>query len=331
MKAAVLHGFRTPLVIEDQPIPSPGPGEILIHVEACGVCHSDLHVCDADWESLRKHTKLPLVPGHEAAGVVTAVGEAVSNWSVGDRAGVPWLYWTCGDCEYCAAGREPLCGRQRITGVMESGGFAEFLIAKASHAVRIPPALSSTEAAPLFCAGLTVYRALRRAEIEAGQTVAVYGVGGLGHLAVQIARARGAEVCAVDVAEEKLELARECGAHTTVHLPSGKPPRAHVAIVCSASAAAYESALRGLRKGGTLAVVGMPAEPVPVPMFSMVSGEIRMVASAVGTRAELREVLDLAAAGAIRCRIETHKLDEINTVFDRLRHGTVPARAVVVP
>jgi propanol-preferring alcohol dehydrogenase len=331
MKAAVLHEVRTPLVVEDRPVPSPGPGEILIRVEACGVCHSDLHVCDADWDSLRKHTRLPLVPGHEAAGVVASVGEAAEGWAIGDRAGVPWLHWTCGECEYCAAGCEPLCDRQRITGVMEDGGFAEFLIAKASHAVRIPAVLPASEAAPLFCAGLTAYRAIRRAEVAAGQSVAVYGIGGLGHLAVQIARSRGAEVCAVDIAGEKLELARECGAHRTVQLPFGKPPKAHVAIVCSASTAAYEAALRGLRKGGTLAVVGMPAAPVPVSMFSMVSGEIRIVASAVGTRAELREVLELAAAGAIRCRVETHRLAEVNALFDRLRNGAVPARAVLVP
>jgi propanol-preferring alcohol dehydrogenase len=331
MRAAVLREFGTPLAVEQRDCPVPGPGEILIRVEACGVCHSDLHVADADWPSLRKHTRLPVIPGHEAVGVVAEIGQEVSGWAPGDRVGVPWLYWTCGECEYCLDECEPLCSRQQITGVMVDGGFAEYMVAKASHPIAIPPGLPAAEAAPLFCAGLTAFRALRKCGVRPGQTVAIYGAGGLGHLAIQIAKKQGTEVIAVDVSEEKLELARECGTDATVHLPDQKPPRVHAALVCSASVSAYQGALGGLRKGGVLAVVGMPAEPIPLQAFSLVSGELRLVASAVGTRAELRELLDLAAAGAIRCRTEAFPLSEVAEVFQRLRQGAVRGRAVLLP
>jgi propanol-preferring alcohol dehydrogenase len=269
--------------------------------------------------------------GHEVAATVESIGEGVTGWKAGDRAGVPWLYSTCGECEYCQAGREPLCGRQQITGVTVDGGYAEYMLARSAHAVRIPAALDPVEAAPLMCAGLTVYRAVRRSEVRAGETISIYGIGGLGHLAVQIARARSVEVCAVDVAEDKLELARECGASSTILAGKEKVPRTHVAMVCSASAAAYQAALGSLRKGGTLVVVGMPAEPIPVNAFKLVGGELRIIASAVGTRAELTELLDLAASGGVRCRVRTHQLGDVNAVLDALRAGSVPARAVLLP
>jgi propanol-preferring alcohol dehydrogenase len=254
------------------------------------------------------------------------VGEGVTGWKPGDRAGVPWLHWACGACEYCVEGREVLCSKQSITGVTVDGGYAQYLKAKASHAVPIPEPLGLTEAAPLLCAGVTVYRALRQAGLAAGQRVTVYGVGGLGHLAIQIAKALGATVSAIDIRADKLELAKECGADWA---GMEKPERAHVAIVTSASAKAYDAALKGLRKAGTLAVVGMPNEPFPVSAVSMVSGEYRIIASAVGTREDLRGVLALAATGAVRCRHETARLEDIGAVFERLKTGSVPGRVVL--
>ena len=211
MKAAVLHEFKTPLAFEEVARPVAGADEVLIEVEVCGVCHSDLHVADGDWTQLAGIVKKPLILGHEIVGRVVERGPAVQSVQVGERVGIPWIQWTCGQCEFCREGSENLCARQRITGVMVDGGYAEYAKAPASHVVRIPETLSSEQAAPLLCAGVTVHRALKQANLRAGQRLAVFGVGGLGHIAVQIGRAAGAEVTAVDISEEKLALAKSLG------------------------------------------------------------------------------------------------------------------------
>src|SRR5215470_16975610 len=208
MKAAVLHEFKKPLTLEEVPRPALEANDVLIQVEACGVCHSDVHVADADWPQLAAVTKRPLILGHEIAGKVIERGSAVRELQIGDRVGVPWIYWTCGECEFCRQGDENLCVKQKITGVTVDGGFAEFVKAPASHAVKLPTGLSSVDAAPLFCAALTVYRSLKQAAISPGERMAVFGIGGLGHFGVQIGREYGAEITAIDVADEKLELAR---------------------------------------------------------------------------------------------------------------------------
>jgi propanol-preferring alcohol dehydrogenase len=336
MKAAVLREIGKPLAIEEMATPSPRPGEVLIRVEACGVCHSDIHLADGDWDLLKPITKVPLILGHEVAGTVAALGEGVTELQVGDRVGVPWIYWTCGECEFCRAGRETLCLKQKITGCTVDGGFAEFMIAPATHATRLPKSLTPAEAAPLLCAGLTVYKAMKASGISAGERLAVFGVGGLGHLAVQIARAMDIHVCAVDVSDEKLELAKSLGAEwtvnaatETVHKKIRSVGGAHVAMVAAASAPAYETALRCLRRGGTLAVVGMANEPFKVSAVSLISGETRIVASAVGTREDLRELFDLVERFPIRCRIETRPLEDAGSVFEELKRGTVLGRIVL--
>src|SRR3984885_6402704 len=212
MKAAILNNFKQPLSIEEVARPHPEAAEVLIQVEACGVCHSDLHLADGDWTQLAGIVKRPLILGHEIAGHVVEKGEAVLDLQTGDRVGVPWMHWSCGQCEFCREGNENLCSRQKITGVTVDGGYAEFVKAPATHALKIPDDLSAVEAAPLFCAGVTVYRALKGAGIVPGQRLAVFGIGGLGHLAVQFGRALGAEVTAIDISPEKLELARTLGA-----------------------------------------------------------------------------------------------------------------------
>lgn len=338
MKAAVLHSFAEPLRIEEIPTPTPAAGEVLIKVAASGVCHSDLHLALGEWDMLRPITKLPLVLGHEVTGAIEAVGEGVSDLEVGDRVGVPWLHWSCGECEFCLMGRETLCSKQQVTGCTVDGGFAEFVKAKASHTAKLPDNLSFEEAAPLLCAGLTVHSAMKKAEVHAGQKVAVFGVGGLGHLAIQLAKAKGAEVIAVDVADDKLELARECGADIVVNAATGQAHKeikkatgggAHIVIVTSGSRAAYETALRSIRKAGTLAIVGMAPEPVPLSTVAVVSGEFRIVGSAVGSREELREVLQLAAEGKLKCRIERHRLPEIDAIFEQMKSGRIVGRVVL--
>src|ERR1044072_4486054 len=247
MKAAVMHEFKQPLAIETVELPTLAADEVMIRVEACGVCHSDLHIAEGDWQQLLRLIKKPLIPGHEVVGRVVARGDAVTELEVGDRAGVAWVYWTCGDCDLCREGQENLCRHQIITGAMVDGGYAELIKAKASHAIRVPEALNSAEAAPLFCAGVTVYRAVKRAHISEGERLAVFGIGGLGHLAVQVARHFGAQVIAVDVSEEKLELARSFGAEVTINAAAEDAVKAlrklggvQAAVVTSGAKAAYD-------------------------------------------------------------------------------------------
>jgi propanol-preferring alcohol dehydrogenase len=281
-------------------------------------------------------TKARLIPGHEVIGKVVAKGAAVTHLSVGDRVGVAWLHASCGVCEQCREGLENLCRKGVITGVMVDGGYAEYMCAKASHAIPLPANLSAVEAAPLFCAGVTVYRALHNAGAGAGQRVAVVGVGGLGHLAVQVAKAFGAEVIALDVDESKLALARTLGADHALNVSDPETVKTirklggtHVAVVTSAAKAAYDSAFRYLRPAGTLCVVGLPAEALAFSALAIVGSEARIVGASVGTREDLRAVLQLAAQGKIRCHTEEQPLEEVNAVFERMRRGQISGRVVL--
>jgi len=335
MKAAVLHELRKPLAIEETPRPTPGENDVLIQVEACGVCHSDLHIIEGDWKQFGGITKIPLIPGHEIAGRVAETGSAVSGLKPGDRVGVPWIYWTCGECEFCREGFENLCSRQKITGCTVDGGYADYIKAPASHATRIPEGIPAAEAAPLFCAGVTVYRALKQARVAQGQRVAIFGVGGLGHLAIQIAKQMGAEVTAIDVADDKLALAASLGAVRALNAASTHAVKElrraggmHVALVTSGSKAAYDTAFPCVRPTGQLVVVGLPPE-ICFPPIMMAAGEVRIQASAVGTRQDLAEVLAMAAAGKLHCQVSTRPLEEINTIMDEMRAGKISGRVAV--
>jgi len=336
MRAARVHKFGDALVVEDAPALELQPDEVLVRVEACGVCHSDLHMIRGDWPDVARRTPMPAILGHEVVGRVEKLGAEAQGIAVGARVGIGWLYSTCEKCEFCRDDAENICKHRAVTGLAAPGGFAEYIRMRASHAIPVPESLPAAEAAPLFCAGLTVFHALRNAEVQPGYRVAVFGIGGLGHLAVQLARHIGAEVIAVDVADAKLELARKCGAVETVNSTAADARerlRAHggpdVAIVTAASKAAYDLAFRTLRKRGTLGVVGLPKEDLTFFADDWVVGEYRMVGSAVGTRAEMRELLALAEAGKVRCEVETHPLDAINDVFARMDRGTITGRAVI--
>lgn len=336
MKAAILNEFGAALAIEEVPTPTPADDEVLIQLEACGVCHSDLHIIDGDLPAFRAAAKKRLIPGHEAVGRIVAKGGAVSNLEIGQRVGVAWMYQSCGTCEQCREGNENLCRKTVITGLMVDGGYADFMRAKAAFAIPVPETLNAQDAAPLFCAGVTVYRALRNAGTAAGQRVAVFGVGGLGHLAVQIARALGAEVIGIDVSKDKLDLATELGAASTVDANDREGLKAvakaggvHVAVVTSAAKAAFDSAMVVLRPTGTLAVVGLPPEPLSFAALALVGREVRIVGSSVGTRDDLRAVLDLAAGGKLHCRTEAQPLDQVNAVLGRMRAGGIYGRVVL--
>jgi alcohol dehydrogenase, propanol-preferring len=338
MRAAVLHEFKQPLVIEEVERPEPGPEDVVIRVEACGVCHSDLHVADGDWRQFAGIVKKPLILGHEIVGCVVEKGQAVNSLNGGDRVGVPWLHWTCGECEFCRAGYENLCVAQKITGVTVDGGYAEFIKAPASHAEKMPNGISSLEAAPLLCAGVTVHRALKQAQITSGQRLAVVGIGGLGHLAVQLGILFGAEVIALDLSEDKLALAKSLGASAALNVDAPgvakairKLGGAHAAIVTSASPTAYDLAFNCLRPAGILLAVGLPAQDICFPPIMMAAKEARIRAISVGTRQDLREVLAIAAAGKLRCTVAARPLDHVNNIFDELRRGQVSGRIVLVP
>jgi propanol-preferring alcohol dehydrogenase len=336
MKAAVLHELKKPMTVEDVERPVPGEGEVLIKVEASGVCHSDLHVAEGDWKQFAGITKLPLIVGHEVAGKVVEVGPGVRELKIGDRVGVPWIYWTCGECEFCREGNENLCVKQKITGVTVNGGYAEFIKAPASHATRIPDSVSSLQAAPLFCAGVTVYRAIMQAKPQRGQRLAVFGVGGLGHLAIQIAVHLGLEVSAVDVADDKLALARSLGAVNAFNAATANVVKeirrlggAHIVLVTSGSKAAYDTAFYCLRPTGTLLAVGLPANEISFPAIMMAAGEVNIKASAVGTREDLKQVLALAAAGKLHCQVAARPLADVNAVFEDMRAGKIAGRVVL--
>jgi alcohol dehydrogenase, propanol-preferring len=335
MKAAILRELKKPLAMEEVARPQPGENEVLIQIEACGVCHSDLHIVDGDWKQFGGITKIPLIPGHEVAGRVAEVGSGVRDLKLGDRVGVPWIFWTCGECEFCREGYENLCSKQKITGLTVDGGYAEYIKAPATHATRIPDKIPPAQAAALFCAGVTVYRAIKQSEIVAGQRMAVFGVGGLGHLAIQIGNHLGAEVTAIDVADDKLALAASLGAARTLNATSANVIKEirraggmHVALVTSGSKAAYDTAFPCVRPTGKLMVVGLPPEISFAPIM-MAAKEIRVQASAVGTRQDLVEVLDMAAAGKLHCQVAARPLAEVNAIFDEMRAGKISGRIVL--
>jgi propanol-preferring alcohol dehydrogenase len=338
MRAAVLHEFGKPLMLEDVARPRPGAGEVLLQVEACGVCHSDLHLASGDWPAFAKLIKPRLIPGHEIVGRVVELGDGVDSGMRSARVGVAWVYWSCGNCVTCKEGRENICQNRAITGVTVDGGYAEYILAKASHITPVPEALDSAEAAPLFCAGVTVVRALRNADVCAGQRVAVFGVGGLGHLAVQAARAMGAEVIAVDVDDAKLALARESGAVQTMNsakVDAGVELRAaggvHLALVATPAKSAYDAAFAAPRAGGAVMIVGLPSEPLTFDAVKFARNEARILTSVVGTRQDIHETLALAAAGKLHCRVERRPLAQINEIFGEMKSGALLGRVVVAP
>jgi propanol-preferring alcohol dehydrogenase len=333
VRAAVVHRFHEPLVIEERPTPTPGPGQVLVKVEASGLCHTDIHAAHGDWPV--KPT-LPLVPGHEGVGIVTALGQGVTRLSEGDRVAVPWLGWACGACEYCASGWETLCPSQRNTGYGVDGGFAEYLVADAAFAGRVPKGVDPFDAAPLTCAGVTTYKAVKVSRTRPSDLVAVFGIGGLGHLAMQYAQIAGGTVAAVDVVEGKLDLAKRLGATYTVNAAAQDPVEAiqalggaDAAIVLAANPTVYEQAFRSLRRNGRLVFVGLPADnEMRLPIFETVLQGITVTGSIVGTRVDLAETFELHADGRTTVVREQRRLDDVNDAVREVEKGEIEARIV---
>jgi propanol-preferring alcohol dehydrogenase len=335
MKAAVVRAFGEPLTIEEVPIPTPGPGEVLIKVVASGVCHTDLHAADGDWPV---KPKLPFVPGHEGAGVVAAVGQGVTGFKEGDLAGVAWLHDACAACEYCITGWETLCEAQHDSGYSVDGAFAEYVIGAAPYVARMPDRTDLTAMAPILCAGVTTYKGIKETEAKPGQWIAISGLGGLGHLAVQYAKAMGLHVAALDLTEEKLALARSLGADAAVDAKAPDAAQqiiaqtgggAHGVLVTAVSPAAFAQALQMVRRRGTVSLVGLPPGDFPMPIFDVVLKRITVRGSIVGTRADLAEAIAFAAEGKVRAHLHEARLDEINAVLSDLKAGKVDGRVVL--
>jgi propanol-preferring alcohol dehydrogenase len=336
MKAAVVREFGAPLVLEERPDPEPGPGQVRVRVEASGLCHTDIHAAHGDWP-VKPHP--PFVPGHEGVGLVEKLGAGVLHLSVGDRVAVPWLGWACGRCQHCLTGWETLCLSQRNTGYGVDGGWAGSMLAWADFAAVVPQGVDPREAAPLTCAGVTTYKALKVAGIGPTDLVAISGVGGLGHLALQYAKIAGATVAAVDITDEKLALARELGADIVIDARSDDPAKvlqehggADAAIGLAVDNASFAAAYAGLRRGGRLVLVALPAQgSIEIPVFETVLNATSVIGSIVGTRADLDDVFALHAAGRTRVIYETRPLSTVNESIHDVLQGTVKARIVFTP
>jgi propanol-preferring alcohol dehydrogenase len=335
MQAAVVERFGAPLVLREMDIPSPGPGQILVKTEACGVCHTDLHAARGDWPL--KPTP-PFVPGHEAIGRVAAVGQGVTIVKEGDRVGVPWLYSACGHCEHCLTAWETVCAKAEFGGYTRNGGFAEYVIADPNYVAHIPAGLAPKQAAPLICAGITTYKGIKETDTKAGDWIVISGAGGLGHLAIQYAKVMGLQVCAVDIDDGKLALATKLGADFVVNakhpgavdaVTKGTDGGAHGVLITAPSLSAFKQGVGMTRKRGTCVLVGLPPGDFPVPLFDVVANCITIRGSFVGNREDMAETLAFAADGKVKADIELQPLSAINTIFERLEQGKVDGRIVL--
>jgi len=334
MRAAVVRKFTEPLSIEEVPLPEVGGGQILVKIEACGVCHTDLHAADGDWPV---KPKPPFIPGHEGVGTVFAVGKGVTAVKEGDRVGVPWLHTACGHCRHCLAAWETLCDSQQNTGYSVNGGFAEYALADPNYVGHLPDGLDFEPAAPILCAGVTVYKGLKETDAKPGDTVVISGIGGLGHVAVQYAKAMGLEVIAIDISDEKLSLARKMGADAVVNAKTTDAVAevnklcggAQGVLVTAVSPKAFSQALGMLGKRGTMSLVGLPPGSFELDIFNTVLMRKTIRGSIVGTRLDLAECLQFAGDGKVKVHYSTERLEDINSIFGRMRDNKIDGRVVM--
>ena len=335
MMAAVVRQFGKPLSLEEIPVPVPEAGEVLIKLATTGVCHTDLHAARGDWPV---RPTLPFVPGHEGIGEIVALGAGVRRFREGDVVGLAWLHDACGHCEHCLTGWETLCERQHNTGYNVNGTFAEYAIGNADYVAALPGNADRTELAPILCAGVTTYKGIKETGVRAGQWLAVSGVGGLGHLAIQYGKAMGLNVLAIDVADDKLAFARMVGADITI---DGRRPDAvaaalretaggaHGVLVTAVSNAAFSQAIQIARRRGTVSLVGLPPGTFPTPIFDVVLKRITIRGSIVGTRQDLAEAIEFALARKVTAQIHVAPLADINRVFEELEAGKLTGRMVL--
>lgn len=312
------------------------PDEVLIRIEACGVCHSQLHGIEGDWQHLGIPPVLPTVPGHEVVGTIAEAGPGVTKFKVGDRAGITPLLSACGDCIYCAGGREYLCESAEITGESTRGGYAEYITVSERFATRVPDEMPPEYAAPLFCAGITAYKAVKAAEPYRGMKLGIFGIGGVGHMAVQFARLEGCDIVAVSRSGRHLGVARRLGAAGTAEFSGSVDAfvaglqKSHglldAALVFAPSDAATEAAVRAVKKGGTVVVATVGRDP---PFLAFEEKTVR--GTLIGSTRDMEEVIRLCSGGGIEVVSEAFPLERANEVLKRLKDSEIEARAVLVP
>lgn len=340
-KAAVVTDFTKPLEIQNLPIPEPGPGQVLVRMDASGICHTDLHAARGDWPV---KPKPPFIPGHEGVGVVEKVGPGAVR-KVGDRVAIAWLGSACGHCRYCVSGWETLCMSQQNNGYSVNGGFAAYAVADGDYVGVVPDSVSSQDAAPLTCAGVTTYKAVKVCNVQNTELVSIWGIGGLGHLALQYARITGGVALGVDVVDEKLDLAQELGADYVVNAAKDDPVKAiqklggaDVAVVVTPNPKVFNQAMLSLRRGGRIVLVALPASPpagspgcatLDVPIFETVLGGLTVIGSIVGTRNDLEDVFRLHALGRTKVISQAVSIEDVNHSFDLMLAGKIPARHVI--
>ncbi len=330
MKAMVLRGARpveeNPLEMMEVPTPTPGPNEIRIRIRACGVCHTDLHEVEGDLPL----PKLPLIPGHEIVGVVESKGQDVTRFQLGERVGVPWLYSTCGKCDFCRRGMENLCEDARFTGYHVDGGYAQYMVVPEAFAYHLPEGFSDAEAAPLLCGGVIGYRALRLSEVRPGERLGLYGFGSSAHMVIQIARHWGCEVYVFTRSEEHRRHALELGAAWVGGAKDTPPNKLDSSIIFAPAGWIVPEALRVLRKGGTLALAGIHMTPIPEMDYDSLLYHERTVRSvANSTRQDVVELLRLAEAMRIRTDVQVFPLEEANHVLQLLKRAEIRGTAVL--
>ena len=330
MKAMVLGriGDMTadPLALLDVPVPEPGPGEVLVQVSVCGICRTDLHVIEGELD----RPKLPLIPGHQAVGIISRVGSGVTTRRSGERVGIAWLQGTCGQCQYCRSGRENLCLAARFTGYQVDGGYAEYAVVPAPFAYPIPPAFSDEEAAPLLCAGIIGYRALRRSRVQPGQRLGLYGFGASAHIAIQIARHWGCEVYVCSLKPEHRRLALEMGATWAGGAAESPPVALHGSIIFAPAGELVIPALRALERGGTLALAGIHMSPIPsIDYDSDLFGERTICSVTANTRQDSLDLLREAAAIPLKPRTQRFPLTEANRALQSLKAGAINGAGVL--
>jgi len=334
MQAAVVKEFGKDLIVEDVPMPAPGPGQALVKLITSGVCHTDLHAVEGDWPV---KPNPPFIPGHEGVGTVVALGDGVTNLTVGQLVGNAWLFSACGDCQFCNTGWETLCEKQQNAGYSVDGSFGQYMLVDAKFAAIIPDGADLVEVAPVLCAGVTVYKGLKMTEAKPGQWVVISGIGGLGHIAVQYAKAMGLRVAAVDIADDKLALAKKHGAELLVNALNEDPIEvvqrvtggAHGVLVTAVHPSAFGQAIHMSRRGGTIVFNGLPAGDFPASIFEIVLKGLTVRGSIVGTRQDLAEALEFYARGEIHPTVSTRNLGEINAVFDEMKQGKIDGRVVI--
>jgi alcohol dehydrogenase len=328
MKAVVVPGPKGRWDVRDVETPRAGPGQVLIRIRASGLCYTDVHITNGDMPA-----QFPRTLGHEPVGEIAEVGAGVTSRRVGDRVGVPWVQSSCGRCEWCAREKPMFCAEQVGTGISSPGSHAEYMLAAADATMLLPDGLAFEQAAPIFCAGYTVWSGLRWAEPQPGETVAVLGVGGLGHLAVQYAKAAGFRTIAVSRSPDKAKLLADLGADTVVRDGAGlaKEGGADVLLGTGNSMAALAEGVAGLRPDGRLVVMGFEAAPLPLSPADLIMKRIRVLGSQQNHRAHLFEALRFVAEGKVRVVTETFPLADAPKAYDRVEQGKVRFRAVLVP